>query len=195
MVWKIITKRCPIVISQHITFFSFSHLLFSFQILQRHFNYFLLLLFKPLLNLLQYCLFYVLVLWPQGMWDLSSLTRDWTHIPCIGRRSLNHWTARSVPSFVNPVWKKKSSGSQTLALPQSPRELVKIHIFKVWEFKILTSSQSMLMVPVWGPHSNTMALSYNTTHLWRLFSPFGDFISLLMSQHRYRWMISERQLQ
>ena len=91
--------------------------------------------------------------------------------------------------------KKKSSGSQTLALPQSPRELVKIHIFKVWEFKILTSSQSMLMVPVWGLHSNTMALSYNTTHLWRLFSPFGDFISLLMSQHRYRWMISERQLQ
>ena len=30
-------------------------------------------------------LFYVMVLWPRGMWDLSSLTRDQTHTPCIGR--------------------------------------------------------------------------------------------------------------
>ena len=42
-------------------------------------------------------LFYVLVFWPRDMWDLSSLTRDGTHTPCIGRRSLNHWTAREVP--------------------------------------------------------------------------------------------------
>ena len=26
-------------------------------------------------------LFHVLVFWPQGMWDLSSLTRDLTHRP------------------------------------------------------------------------------------------------------------------
>ena len=31
------------------------------------------------------------------MWDLSSLSRDRTRTPCIGRRSLNHWTAREVP--------------------------------------------------------------------------------------------------
>ena len=42
-------------------------------------------------------LLYVLVFWPQGMWDLSSLTKDRTCTPCIGRRSLNHWTAREVP--------------------------------------------------------------------------------------------------
>ena len=42
-------------------------------------------------------LFYVLVFWPQGVWDLSSSTRDPTHTPCIGRQSLNHWTAREVP--------------------------------------------------------------------------------------------------
>ena len=35
--------------------------------------------------------------WPRGMWDLSSLTRDGTHTPCLGRQSLNHWTAREVP--------------------------------------------------------------------------------------------------
>ena len=42
-------------------------------------------------------LFYVLVLWPQGMWDLNSLTRDRTCTSCIGRQSLNHWTTREVP--------------------------------------------------------------------------------------------------
>ena len=36
-------------------------------------------------------LFYALFCWPQGMWDLSSPTRDRTHTPCIGKRSLNQW--------------------------------------------------------------------------------------------------------
>ena len=45
-------------------------------------------------------LFYVLVFWPQGMWDLSSPTRDQTCVPCIGRQILNHWTAREVPNFL-----------------------------------------------------------------------------------------------
>ena len=31
------------------------------------------------------------------MWDLHSLIRNRTGIPCIGRRSLNHWTAREAP--------------------------------------------------------------------------------------------------
>lgn len=34
-------------------------------------------------------LFYVLVFWPQGMWDLSSPIRDGTVTPCIGRKVLN----------------------------------------------------------------------------------------------------------
>ena len=32
-----------------------------------------------------------------GMRNLSSLTRDPTHVPCIRRRILNHWAAREVP--------------------------------------------------------------------------------------------------
>ena len=36
---------------------------------------------------------------PRGMWDLSSLTRDRTHVPCIGRQILYHWTTREVPQF------------------------------------------------------------------------------------------------
>ena len=30
---------------------------------------------------------------------LSSLTRDQTHVPCVGRRILNHWTSREVLSI------------------------------------------------------------------------------------------------
>ena len=40
---------------------------------------------------------YLLVFRPRGIWDLSSLTGDQAHAPWIGRRSLNHWTAREVP--------------------------------------------------------------------------------------------------
>ena len=37
---------------------------------------------------------------PHSMWDLSSLTRDWTHVPCIGRWVPNHWTTREVPTHL-----------------------------------------------------------------------------------------------
>ena len=43
-------------------------------------------------------LFYVLVYWPRGMWHLSSLFRDQTCTPCIGRQSFNHWTTREAPT-------------------------------------------------------------------------------------------------
>ena len=33
------------------------------------------------------------------VWDLSSLTRDRTHVPCIARQILNRWTTREGPSF------------------------------------------------------------------------------------------------
>ena len=35
----------------------------------------------------------------QGMWDLSSPTRDWTCTPCSGRQSSNHWITREVFTF------------------------------------------------------------------------------------------------
>ena len=33
---------------------------------------------------------------PHEMRDLSSPTGDWTHTPCIGRQSLNHWTSSNM---------------------------------------------------------------------------------------------------
>ena len=53
---------------------------------------------KSWLNFLQYCFFfYVLVFWPSSMWDLRSLTKDWTCTPFIIRWYINHWTTREVP--------------------------------------------------------------------------------------------------
>ena len=49
-------------------------------------------------------LFYILVFWPGGMWNFSSPTRDWTHTPCIGRGSLNHWTTREVLPVSYIAW-------------------------------------------------------------------------------------------
>ena len=42
-------------------------------------------------------LFYVLVFWPRGTCDRTSLTRDRARTPCMGRQILNHWTTREVP--------------------------------------------------------------------------------------------------
>ena len=57
--------------------------------------------FQSSLNLLQYCFCFIFFCFfghrPKCMWNLSSPTRDGTCIPCIGRRSLNHWTTREVP--------------------------------------------------------------------------------------------------
>ena len=46
------------------------------------------------------CFFFsfLLLFWPQGLWDLSSLTRDRTSTPCIRKWNLNHWTTRQVPT-------------------------------------------------------------------------------------------------
>ena len=55
---------------------------------------------KSLLIFTILLLFYVLVFWPWGMWDPNSPTQDGTHTPCIGRWSLNHWTAREVSIFI-----------------------------------------------------------------------------------------------
>ena len=44
---------------------------------------------------------------PQGIWDLSSPTRDQTHTLCVGSWSPNHWTAREVPINIFDInfWK------------------------------------------------------------------------------------------
>ena len=55
--------------------------------------------------MVKYCFCFMFwYFWPRGMWDLSSLTRDWTFTFCIGRWSLKHWIAREVPRFFTVGW-------------------------------------------------------------------------------------------
>ena len=51
---------------------------------------------KSLLNLSQY--YFCFVFLATGMWNLSSLTRDGSHTPCIGSWNLNYWSFRDVPT-------------------------------------------------------------------------------------------------
>ena len=59
-------------------------------------------------------LFHVLVFWPQGMWDPSSLTRDRNHSPSTRRQSLNHGAAREVPRIFYIHFIKHDSTQQKL---------------------------------------------------------------------------------
>ena len=70
------------------------------QISQVFFFFLILTIFKVFTEfVITLFLFYLLVFWSQGIWDLSSPTRDQlrSHTPCIGRQSRNHWTTREVP--------------------------------------------------------------------------------------------------
>ena len=39
--------------------------------------------------------------------DLSSLNRDWTHVPCIARQTHNHWTTKSPQLPLDPEETKR----------------------------------------------------------------------------------------
>ena len=66
-------------------------------------------------------LFYVLVFWPQGTWDLNSPTMDRTHSPYIGKQSLNHWTSReALVSLI--LWVVKSMQAKSYGRPQEESE-------------------------------------------------------------------------
>ena len=60
-------------------------------------------LLKSVLNLLQhyfcFIVFVFVLFWPQGMWDLSSPTRNQICTLCIGRWTLDHWTSKEVPGL------------------------------------------------------------------------------------------------
>ena len=58
----------------------------------------LLLFYVSGLLLLIFGFFFFL---PLGMWDLNSLTRNWTCNPYVERWSPSHWTTREVPQIKN----------------------------------------------------------------------------------------------
>ena len=69
------------------------------------YSLFICFLLKSLLGLLPHCFYFTFWLFGhKAVWDLSSLTRNGTHTPCIGRQSLDPWTPREVPkSLLNMI--------------------------------------------------------------------------------------------
>ena len=53
---------------------------------------------------------------PPHMGALSSLTRDQTHIPCIGKWILNNWTTREVPLTSFNIYKLEMMIEYTIKL-------------------------------------------------------------------------------
>ena len=72
----------------------------------------------------------------QGIWNLSSLTRNWTYVLCIGRQILNHWTTRKVPLCHSACW------YATMSIYWGPRSSgiwLLCHIGPIWFFQSLKS--------------------------------------------------------
>ena len=97
-------------------------------------------------------LFHVLVVWLQGMWDLSSLTRDQTCTPCIGRQTLNHWTMREVPSllYFEPIKHCFVYISPNSNFPQNPLITIFSFVCEIHHsavFLTLMSQQTWLCLP------------------------------------------------
>lgn len=67
---------------------------------------------KSLLNLSQYY-FCFMFLWPWGMWDLCSWTRDWTCTLVLEGWSLNKWTVRKVSSILFGVGQSTCMATET----------------------------------------------------------------------------------
>ena len=88
-----------------------------------------------------------------GTWDLSSLTEDWTHILCIGRWILNHWTTREGPSIfpvgtfmIIPRGQTKQNFRLTFKLSKRETWLERIMLVKVQPMSFWETSGK----PKWG---------------------------------------------
>ena len=82
------------------------------ELTSEHIYLFILLwtkLLKALLNLLQYSFCFVLVFWPQGIWDFHSPIRDCTCTPCICK------VTREVPGC--SLFKQASETPRSVSLP------------------------------------------------------------------------------
>ena len=55
-----------------------------------------------------------------GRWDLSSPTRDWTCVPCIAWRVLNHWTTREIPSSKTEEGDERNMCNMRVLSTQTP---------------------------------------------------------------------------
>ena len=84
-------------------------------------------IFKVLLNLLQYCFY--LVFWPWDMWDLSFPARDQTSTRWIGRWHLNHHQ-RPLTTLIFFTFLEASQG-----MTAHPPSTVSVLLLNLWELE------------------------------------------------------------
>ena len=121
-------------------------------------------------------LFFVLGFCPQGMWDLSSLTRDWNRSLCTGRWSLNHWTSRavSVELFLEislPLFHSKGASQVAQTVKNLPA---------MWETRVWSLGWEEPLEKGRATHSSVLA--------WRMpWTEEPGGLQLLGLQSRTRW--------
>ena len=123
-------------------------------------------------------LFYVLIFWTWGMWDLTSLTRDRPHIPCIRKQSLSHWTTREVSPIALVTNRQKLGGLKH----HSP-----ITVLQLWRPEVpdgLSGPDSF-----WGSKESrffAFSTSKDCLHFWPTV-PISLQPPLLLSNHLLLW--------
>ena len=101
------------------------------------------------------------------MWDLSSMTTVWNHIPCIARWILNHWTTKEVPLY--SLWQKASLFSASSPEPR-PRN---------WENVTFLSSKEDLV------RYMREILQVHSWHVIFIMNTIADFLITLMTKRSW----------
>ena len=111
------------------------------------------------------------------MWDLSPLSRDQTHVPCIGRQILNHWTTREAwhhMKYLPKVTKLQSDRTEF--------NLTLLYYTPGASQRVLSSVQSLIRVWLFAtPWTAAHQASLSITNSWSLLKLIT--IELVMSSN------------
>ena len=109
-----------------------------------------------------------------SLWDLSSLTRGWTHISCTARQILNHWkvkvlVAQSCPTLYYPIYYSPSCSSVHGVLQARLLEWVAISFSKAWKWKVKVKSLShawLLATPRTAAYQAPPSMGFSRQEYW-----------------------------
>ena len=105
-----------------------------------------------------------------SMWDLSSLTKDRTQVPCVGRQILNHCTTREVPMQIlncsiwdlvpRPGIEPRSPALGVWSLSHWTTREVPDHPLWLPKAQVMETPCSCLPTAPWARHLTSLSLSF-----------------------------------
>lgn len=116
---------------------------------------------------------------PCSIWDLISLTRHRTHIPCIRRWSLNHWTAREVPQKRFLSWLTFMSEPRATEAGQVWSQMNEIHQQVLQRSRGIPTCRQSRLEPELLPTGAQLLICW----CYGLRSPTSAFLVLLYFPH------------